>query len=339
MPAIVETGIAPEDFTRIPDAARRVESLGFDTLVMPEINRDPFLALTLVAEHTQRVGMITSVAIAFPRSPMVTAQISWDLQRYSNGRFALGLGSQVRKHNEERFSVKWSAPVKRMREYIQTMRAIWDSWQNGTKPSFVGEHYRYTYMTPFFNPGPLENPHVPVHVSAVNPAMCRLAGEICDGVRLHGFCTRRYLDEVILPNIEEGAKKAGRNVAEIELSGGGFLATGPTDEAVDKQLEVIRTQISFYGSTPAYHSVFVVHGWQDLGDKLNKMSREGRWQEMAKSVPDDVVRTFAVAGRYDQIAPRIRERYRGIERLSLPLPSRDKKEEEQVRGLIAELHH
>src|SRR5262249_27458298 len=167
-----------EDFSRIPEAVRRVESLGFDALIMPEINRDPFLALTLAAEHTKRIGLITSVAIAFPRSPMTTAQISWDLQRFSNGRFALGLGSQVRKHNEERFSVKWTAPVKRMREYIQTMRAIWDSWQHGTKPAFAGEHYRYTYMTPFFNPGPIDHPKIPVHVSAVKPAMCPMAGEV-----------------------------------------------------------------------------------------------------------------------------------------------------------------
>jgi probable F420-dependent oxidoreductase len=334
---IIETGIPYEDFTAIPAAARRVEELGFDALVMPEINRDPFLALTLAAEHSERIGLVTSVAIAFPRSPMVAAQISWDLQRFSKGRFVLGLGSQVRKHNEERFSVKWSAPVARMREYIRTLHAIWDSWQNGTKPAFVGEHYRYTYMTPFFNPGPLEHGKVPVHVSAVNPAMCRLAGEICDGARLHGFCTRRYLDEVILPNIEAGAAKAGRSLADVELSGGGFLATGATDEAVQKQLEVVRSQISFYGSTPSYHGVLGLHGWQDLGEKLNKLSREGKWQEMVKAVPDEVVHTFAVSGRFDEIVPRIRERYRGVRRLALPLPRHDAKEEAQVRELLAEL--
>lgn len=337
MRTTIETGIPWEDFGAIPAAAKRVEALGFDALVMPEINRDPFLALTLVAEHTSRIGLVTSVAIAFPRSPMVVAQIGWDLQRFSNGRFVLGLGSQVRKHNEERFSVKWTAPVARMREYIQTLRAIWDSWQNNTKPAFVGEHYRYTYMTPFFNPGPLPHGKVPVQVSSVNPAMCRLVGELCDGARLHGFCTRRYLDEVILPNIAAGAAKTGRQVDEIELSGGGFLATGLTDEDVARQLEVVRTQISFYGSTPSYHGVLALHGWQDLGDKLNKLSREGKWKEMAESVPDEVVHTFAVSGRFDQIAPRIRERYRGVQRLSLPLPRPDKREEEQIGQLLADL--
>jgi len=335
---IVETGFPFEDLRRVPEAVKRAEQLGFDALVMPEINRDPFLALTIAAEHSERVELVTSVAIAFPRAPMIVAQMAWDLQRFSNGRFVLGLGSQVRKHNEDRFSVKWSAPVARMREYVLALRAIWDSWQNGSKPAYVGEHYRYTYMTPFFNPGPLEHPRIPVHVSAVNPAMCRLAGEVCDGVRLHGFCTRRYLDEVIVPNIEAGAKKAGRSLAEIELSGGGFLATGATDEEVAKQVETVRTQISFYGSTPSYHGVLALHGWQDLGDRLNKLSREGKWQEMARAVPDEVVHTFAAVGRLDQIGARIRERFRGIRRVALPVPRADRDEEARFRDLLADLH-
>ena len=262
---VVETGFPYDDLTRIPDAVRRIEALGFDGIVSPEINRDPFFPLLVAAEHTTRLQLSTGVAIAFPRAPMVTAQIAWDLQRHSAGRFVLGLGSQVRKHNEDRFSVPWSAPVARMREYIGCMRAIWDSWQHGTKPAFEGKHYRYTYTTPFFNPGPLAQPKIPVHVSAVNPAMCRLVGEVCDGGRLHGFCTRKYLDEVILPNVAAGAAKTGRSLDDVELSGGGFLATGPDDETVASQVQMVRTQISFYGSTPAYHGVFALHGLEDLG--------------------------------------------------------------------------
>ena len=337
MATIVESGFPFEDFSRIPEAARRVESLGFGSLVMPEINRDPFLALALAAEHTSRIGLITSVAIAFPRAPMITAQISWDLQRFSNGRFALGLGSQVRKHNEERFSVKWSAPVARMREYIQTLRAIWDSWQNDTKPSFVGAHYRYTYTTPFFDPGPIEHPKIPVHVSAVNPAMCRLVGEVCDGARLHGFCTRKYLDDVILPNIAAGAAKTGRTLDDVELSGGGFLATGRDDAAVAAQVQMVKTQISFYGSTPAYHGVFAVHGLEDLGLRLNRLSREGKWGEMIAAVPEDVVRLFAAVGRWDEIVPAIRERFRGISRLSFYVPPGSPEDEDRFRTLLAAL--
>jgi probable F420-dependent oxidoreductase len=334
---LIETGVPVDDLWRVPAAARRVEALGYASVLAPETNRDPFLPLALAAEHTTRIGLTTSVAIAFPRAPMVVAQVAWDLQRFSKGRFMLGIGSQVRKHNEERFSVKWSAPVPRMREYIQTLRAIWDSWQNGSKPAFTGAHYRYTYTTPFFNPGPIEHPRVPVAISAVNPAMCRLAGEVCDGVRLHNFCTRRYLDDVIVPNIERGAAKAGRQLADIELSGGGFIATGPTDEAVRKQFDNIRRQVSFYGSTPSYFGVLESHGWGDLGAELNRLSRLGKWQEMAAAVPDEVVHAFAAVGRYDQIVARIRERFRGVRRLALAPPAEDPREEGIMRELLSDL--
>ena len=334
---LVETGVQSDDLWRVPAAARRIEALGYSSAIAPETNRDPFLPLAIAAEHTTQLGLGTSVAIAFPRAPMVVAQIAWDLQRFSKGRFWLGLGSQVRKHNEERFSVRWTAPVARMREYIQTMRAIWDSWQNGTKPAVVGEHYRYTYMTPFFNPGPIEHPRIPVAISAVNPAMCRLAGEVCDGVRLHNFCTRTYLDQVIIPNLTRGAEKAGRTLADVELSGGGFIATGSDDQAVRKQVESIRRQVSFYGSTPSYFGVLEVHGWGALGEQLNNLSREGKWQEMAAAVPDQVVHAFAIVGRYDEIVPRVRERFRGVRRIAFPAPAEDPREEGVVRELLQEL--
>jgi probable F420-dependent oxidoreductase len=334
---IVETGVQGDDLWRVPAAARRIEALGYSAAIAPETTRDPFLPLALAAEHTTRLGLGTSVAIAFPRAPMVVAQVAWDLQRFSKGRFVLGLGSQIRKHNEERFSVRWTAPVARMREYIQTLRAIWDSWQRGTKPAFVGEHYRYTYMTPFFNPGPIEHPRIPVAISAVNPAMCRLAGELCDGVRLHNFCTRKYLDEVILANIARGAAKAGRSLDDVELAGGGFIATGPDDQAVRKQVESVRRQVSFYGSTPSYFGVLEAHGWGALGKQLNQMSRDGKWQEMAAAVPDEVVHAFTTIGRYDEIAPRIRERFRGVRRIAIAPPAEEPREEAQVRELLSDL--
>jgi probable F420-dependent oxidoreductase len=334
---IVEAGVPTEDLWRVPAAVRRLEALGYSAAIAPETNRDAFLPLVIAAEHSSRLGLGTSVAIAFPRAPMIAAQLAWDLQRFSKGRFFLGLGSQVRKHNEERFSVKWTAPVARMREYIGTIRAIWESWQRGSKPAFVGEHYRYTYMTPFFHPGPIEHPHIPIAISAVNPAMCRLAGEVCNGVRLHNFCTRKYLDEVILPNIGRGAAKSGRRLEDIELSGGGFIATGPTDEVVRKQFESIRRQLGFYGSTPSYFGVLETHGWGELGARLNQMTRDGKWQEMATVVPDEVVHAFAAVGRYDEIVPHIRERFRGIARIGFPQPPEDAAEEAVVRELLADL--
>jgi probable F420-dependent oxidoreductase len=334
---LIETALPWEDLTRVPAAVRRIEALGWDAVMAPEINRDAFLPLVLAAEHSERVQLATGVAIAFPRAPMVVAQICWDLQRFSKGRVVLGLGSQVRKHNEERFSVPWSAPVPRMREYVQTLRAIWSSWQERQKPDFRGAHYRYTYLTPFFDPGPLDHPHIPVHIAAVNPAMCRLAGELCDGARLHGFCTRRYLDDVVLPAIAQGAARAGRALADVELSGGGFYATGPDDAAVARGLETIRRQISFYGSTPSYHGVLAVHGWQDLGLELNRLSRAGKWEEMVRAVPDEVVHAVAVAGRYDEIAPKLKERFRGIARLGLAVPPPGSADEGAVRELMEEL--
>lgn len=334
---IVEAGVPADDLWQVPAAVRRLEALGYSAVLSPEINRDAFLPLVIAAEHSTHLGLGTSVAIAFPRAPMIVAQIAWDLQRFSKGRFFLGLGSQVRKHNEERFSVAWSAPVARMREYIQTLRAIWDSWQTGTKPSFIGAHYRYTYTTPFFNPGPIDHPRIPVAVSAVNPAMCRLAGEVCEGVRLHNFCTRRYLDEIILPNIGRGAVKAGRAAHDVELSGGGFIATGPDDQAVAKAVESIRRQVSFYGSTPSYFGVLETHGWGELGERLNKLSRDGKWQEMVTVVPDEVVHAFAAVGRYDQIVARIRERFRGVARIAFPPPPDDGRDEGIVRELLQEL--
>jgi probable F420-dependent oxidoreductase len=331
---LVETGLPVDDLWRVPAAARRIEALGYDGALAPETNRDPFLPLAIAAEHTTRLGLCTSVAIAFPRAPMVVAQLAWDLQRFSKGRFALGLGSQIRKHNEERFSVRWTAPVPRMREYIATLRAIWDSWQHGTKPATVGEHYRYTYMTPFFNPGRIEHSRVPIAISAVNPAMCRLAGEVCDGVRLHNFCTRKYLDEVIRPNLARGAEKAGRPEAAVELSGGGFIATGADDAAVRKQVENVRRQIAFYGSTPSYFGVLELHGWGALGEQLNRLSRDGKWQQMTAAVPDEVVHACAAVGRYDEIVPRIRERFRGIRRLAFPAPAEDPRDEAAVREVL-----
>jgi probable F420-dependent oxidoreductase len=334
---ILEAGVSGDDLWRVPAAARRLEALGYTAALSPEINRDAFLPLLIAAEHTTRLQLGTSVAIAFPRAPMIVAQLSWDLQRFSKGRFFLGLGSQVRKHNEERFSVKWTAPVPRMREYIQTLRAIWDSWQTGSKPAYVGEHYRFTYSAPFFNPGPLKQPRIPIAIAAVNPAMCRLAGELCDGVRLHNFCTRTYLEQTILPNIAAGAARAGRSAAAVELSGGGFIATGPDDETVAKMVEWIRRQVSFYGSTPSYLGVLEAHGWGELGAKLNAMSRRGEWDAMAGAIPDEVVHAFATVGRYDEIVPRLRTRFAGIARLAFPPPAEDARDEGTVRELLQDL--
>ena len=335
----VETALPIGDLSQIPSAAKESEELGYDGVLSFEVGHDPFLPLAIAAQHTQRLSLGSAVAIAFPRSPMSVAQMAWDIQALSQGRLLLGLGTQVKGHNERRYSTPWpSPPGPRLREYILVLRAIWDSWQNKTRPNFRGKHYTYTLMTPFFDPGPIEHPHIPIHISAVNPYMCRLAGELCDGIRLHAFCTPKYLREVILPNIEGAAKKAGRSLKDIDISGGGFIITGESEEDVEGQKEAIRAQIAFYGSTRTYKGVMDLHGWGDTCLRLHRLSVEGKWAEMGQQISDEMLEQFAVIGTYDQIAAKIRERWGGIvDRIALAVPTRNKDHRKRVKALVGEL--
>jgi probable F420-dependent oxidoreductase len=333
----VGTGI-PNILAEVPAAARQAEALGYDEIASSETQHDPFLPLALAAEHTERVGLTTSVAIAFPRSPMIVANMSWDLQLYSKGRFILGLGTQVKGHNERRFSVKWSPPGPRMREYILALRAIWDSWQNGTRLNFEGEHYTFTLMTPFFNPGPIEHPNIPIHIAGVNPFMCRLAGEVADGLRMHGFNTPKYIKEVVLPAVEEGLRRSGRSRKDIEISGGGFIITGKDQAELEKNIQAAKRQISFYGSTRTYMPVFDVHGWSETGMRLHRLSLEGKWDIMPDEITDEMLEEFAVIGTHDDIIPRIKTRFGGIvDRIGFSIPVRTPEDAERLKHMIQEL--
>lgn len=243
---------------------------------------------------------------------MVMANLAWDLQAQSGGRFTLGLGVQVKGHNERRFSVPWSAPVPRVREYVESLRAIWRCWEKGEKLAYEGAHYRFTLMTPEFSPRPTGLPPVPVTVAAVGPAMMRLAGRSFDGVRLHGFATRKYLEEIALPNLLDGLDQSGRDRRRFEVWGGGFVATAPTEDALQKQAKAIRYRVAFYGSTRSYHPVLAVHGWGELGMKLHALSKQGRWSEMAAEVPDEVLHTFAAIATRDRLRDAVEERFGGI---------------------------
>jgi probable F420-dependent oxidoreductase len=252
------------------------------------------------------------VAIAFPRSPMVVANACWDLQNASRGRFVLGIGPQIRPHNERRFSVPWTAPAPRLREYVQALRAIWTNWETGEKLDFRGQHYTFTLMPPYFMPPSTHQPMVPITLAAVGPHSLRLAGEVADGVRLHGFCTRRYLAEEILPRLHEGMARTSRSRAQFEITGGGFIATGKDEASTARMFEVVRGRVAFYGSTPGYWGVLELHGLGDLGRELNAMSKAGKWGEMASRVSDDVVHLFAAVGTHKEIAQRIEERFGGL---------------------------
>lgn len=308
----VLTALPQDDLRLVPDAARAAEAAGYDGLLTMENKHDPFLPHALAAVATERVELGTSVAIAFPRSPMVTANVCWDLQVASRGRFVLGIGPQIRPHNERRFSVPWTPPVPRLREYVQALRAIWTCWETGERLRFEGRHYTFTLMTPHFVPPSIGMKMVPITLAAVGPHSLRLAGEVADGVRLHSFCTRRYLEEAVVPLLQQGFARSGRDRAQFEITGGGFIATGPDDAAVAKMFEWVRQRVAFYGSTPGYWPVLDMHGLGDLGRELNALSKQGRWEDMTRSIPDDVVHLFAAVGTHQELAQAIERRFGGI---------------------------
>jgi probable F420-dependent oxidoreductase len=298
----LDTGLAAATLKDVPAAARAAEDAGFDAVWTAETGHDPYFPIVLAAEHTKRVKLGTSIAVAFPRSPMVHAMIAWDLQALSNGRFILGLGTQVKGHNERRFGIKWESPGPRLREMIQMIRAAWDSFQNGTRPRFEGKFYNFTLMTPFFNGGPIEHPHIPIYIAGVNEYMCRLAGELCEGFHVHPFHSVKYLNETIRPNIARGAEKAGRSAADCKLSTSAFVIVGDSEEERAALKGIVKQQISFYASTPAYRPVLEAHGWGDVQEKLNDMTRKGDWGGMANLITDDMLEVYATTGTWSEPA-------------------------------------
>jgi probable F420-dependent oxidoreductase len=308
----VFTGLPQGDLRRVPAAAQKIEADGYTGVATQENKHDPFLSLAVAGVATQRIELHTSVAIAFPRSPMICANIGWDIAASTGGRFTLGLGSQIRPHNEKRFSVPWTPPAPRLREYIQSIRAIWKAWKEGSKLFYEGKHYRFTLMTPHFVPEPYDGPAPRIGLAAVGPATLKVAAEEADGAKLHVFCTRRYLENRIMPILSEGIARGGRTRAQYDISGGGFVVTGRDDEEVSKLFEYVRYRVAFYGSTPSYWPVFDEHGLGDLGRKLNEMTKQGLWDKIAAEVPDDVVHLFAAVGRHDQIAKAIETRFGGL---------------------------
>lgn len=294
------------------EAAIHAEATGFDAFSCPEVAHDPFIPLALASQRTERIGLRTAIAVAFPRSPMVLANLAWDLNTESGGRFVLGLGTQIKAHIERRFSSKWEKPKAQLRECVQSIRAIHRAWEKREKLRFAGDHYAFSLMTPEFSPTPSGLPPVPIFTAAVRPGMLELAGEIADGVRLHGFMTRKYIDEVAAPAIARGLATRGRDRSNFEVCGGGFLATGPDDASVAAMRELIRYRVAFYASTPAYLPVLEVHGWQDLGEKLRQMTLRGKWQEMPNEVSDDVLDVFCVTATYRDLAPLVATRFGSV---------------------------
>lgn len=331
----IDLTILVPDLKDVPALARDAEDVGFAALWTSETKHNPFLPLALAAEHTTRIHLGTAVAIAFPRSPMVTAQIAWDLQKYSGGRLLLGLGTQVKAHIERRFGMTWEAPVEKLREYILALRAIWDAWQNRTRLNFRGRFYKHTLMTDFFDPGPIDHPHIPIYIAGVNKRLIRLAGELCEGFHVHPFHSVKYMREVFLPALEEGLQAGGRTRADIQLASTVFVITGRTPGEVQAMREMVRQQVAFYASTPSYRVVLDVHGWGEVGERLSMLAARKRWHEMPALISDEMLAVYAVEAPWDELADALRERYDGVlDRVALYYPFRPQ-EADRWRALIA----
>lgn len=289
--------------------ASEVEELGFTGLWFPEGGRTAYLCCAVAATATTGLDLGTAIAVAFPRSPMVTAQVAWELAEATGGRFRLGLGTQVKAHNERRFSVPYEHPGPRLRDYVLALRAIFRAFQGEAPLDFHSDSYTFTMLPPAWSPGPIEHPRVPVYVAAVNPWMARMAGEVCDGVHVHPFHSARYLDEVIVPAVAQGAQQAGRRPSDVELACPVFTIVGDTEEERAPWREMVRSQISFYGSTRTYRGVFEVHGWGEVSDRLHALQRQGDVAGMAACITDEMLEAYAVEATWDGLADAVLERY------------------------------
>jgi probable F420-dependent oxidoreductase len=326
----LDAALPPIHLNQVAEIARAAETLGFEGLWSTETMHDPFLPGPLVFANTSKLRFGTAVAIAFARSPATLAYTAWDLAQASGGRFILGLGTQVKAHIERRFGMPWpDSVVGKLREQIAAVRALWRTWQTGEKLDFRGEHYKLTLMSPFFNPGCIEHPDIPIYIAGVNTGLARLAGECADGFHVHPFHSSAYLKQVLLPAIEQGALKAGRSRSDIQISTTAFAVSSPEDDLF------VRAQIAFYASTPSYRAVMALHGWEEVASQLSELVKRGQWGEMPALIDDQMLRTFAVVAKPADLRGALHERYDGLaDRLALYLPILPGERDEFWRGLV-----
>ena len=330
--------LATNDLASVPSEAAWAEGMGYDSMSSNETAHDSFLPLALAATSTNRTILETRVAIAFPRSPMITAYLGRDLQDLSKGRFRLGLGTQVKGHIMRRFSTDWEAPGPRLRDYVKSLKAIWHSWQTGEKLEYYGDSYNFSLMTPFFDPGPSEYPEPEVFTAAVNAYNCQVAGEVSDGLMLHSLTSPEYVRQVVRPALEKGAQKAGRDSSGLKVTGGGFIITGPNRASIVAMQAEVRRRIAFYASTRSYFPVLEAHGFQEIGQELHEMSLKSLWAEMGELVSDEMLDAFSVSGEYDEIADKFVERYGGLlDEVSFTLYSEKPPEEAQLKKMVHRL--
>lgn len=322
--------------TQAAEAARRARRLGFDGFFSAETSHDPFPPLFLANHAEPELDLGTAITVAFPRSPMVLAHTAWDLAEASQGKFMLGLGTQIKVHINRRFSTEWSHPTDRLREYIHALRSIWDTWQNRVPLKFQGEFYQFSLMTPFFDPGPIAHPDIPIYIAGVGPYLSRLAGEVCQGFHVHPFHTVDYLDQVVFPNMEEGLTASGRTRDEVEIVSTVFVVTGHNQVEMEQAMAATKQQMAFYASTPSYKVILDVHGWEIM-EKLNKMSKQGQWEQMGEVITDDMVAEVGVVAPIDRLGEAIKERYGGrMQRVGYYLNAPDDWSEEEWKEVIAQ---
>jgi probable F420-dependent oxidoreductase len=331
---ILDAALPPVPLNQVREIARAAEQLGFTALWSSETLHDPFLSAAMIAEHTQKLCLGTAVAIAFARSPANLAYTAWDLAQASSGRFILGLGTQVKAHVERRFGMPWpDSVVGKLREQIGAIRSLWNTWQNGVPLNFQGEYYQLSLMSPFFNPGPIAYPEIPIYIAGVNTGLARLAGECADGFLVHPFHSPAYLQESILPAIWEGQKKAGRARQDTAISLTVFVATSP------EEANFVRAQIAFYASTPSYRAVMRLHGWEETAQQLSSMAARKRWGEMPALINDEMLNTFALVCEPDKLAEGLTQRYAGwVDRISLYTPFTPGDRDEFWQSLITNLN-
>jgi probable F420-dependent oxidoreductase len=336
----LDTGLATRNLRDIPAAARAAEEAGFDAIWTAEAGCDPFIPCALAAEHTRRIKIGPSVAIAFPRSPMSTAYTAWDLAGLSEGRFILGLGTQVKGHIERRYGVKWEAPVPKLREYLQSLRAIFKCWaEGGARLKFEGKYYNFSLMTPFFTPPKHNFPNIPIYIAGVNEHILRLAGELCDGLHAHPFNSPKYLREFVLPNVEKGLKKSGRARKDFTIATTAFVIVGRNRDEIERAKAGVRQQIAFYASTRTYNVVLAMHGWGDVSARLNEKAAKGDWTGMAKEITDEMLDVYAVAGTWDDIADKVKARYDGLlDRVAFYIPYRAGVDDAEWRRLAKQFN-
>lgn len=319
LPLSVEGGA----LSRVEHLAAGAEQAGYDAVSYSEINSDPILHMTVAAGHTKRVHLMTNIIVAFARNPMTLATQATAVQEYSQGRLILGLGSQIKPHIEKRFSMPWSAPAARMTEFISALHAIWTAWETGEKLDFRGEFYSHTLMIPEYAP-PVTQPRPKVFLAAVGERMTEAAGSVADGVIVHPFTTQRYLSEITLPALARGREKGNRVSSDVEVAAAPFIICGSSEAEVARSREAVRARVAFYGSTPAYRPVLALHGWGDLGDELNAMSKSAdnqRWSRMASLIPDEVLQTFAVEASPSNVGELVDRRFGSLVQWISPNPN------------------